>query len=436
VTPPPVTHDPRGFLQSLFNAAIAAVQPAVCLPPHIPPVSSGRAIVVGAGKAAAAMAAALEQRWSGALEGLVITADGYGVPCRRIEIIEAAHPLPDERGTTAAERILRLVDSAGAGDLVLCLLSGGASALMTLPAPGVTLADKRAVTAALLTRGAAIGDVNCVRKHLSAIKGGRLAAIAAPAKVVTLIVSDVVGDDPAVIASGPTVPDPTTCIDALAVLTKYNITMPPQILAALASGALETPKRLTAKTDTHIIARPLDALEAAAAFARQQGIAVLNLGDSWQGGARDAAARQADMIRAIVAGGGAVCPPCVVLSGGELVVAVTGHGCGGPSTEFVLSLAAALDGLENVWALAADTDGADGSAGAAGAFVAPDTLSRARIAGYEPHTFLQRNDSASFFEALGDLFQPGPTLTNVNDFRAILILPPGGHLPLGAHVVS
>ncbi len=417
-------NDPPVFLKRLFAAAVAAVQPGPALSAQFPaPPRRGRLIVIGAGKAAAAMALAAERHYASEIEGLVIVPEGYALPCARIEIVEAAHPVPDARGMAAALRILHLAETASVDDLVLCLLSGGASALMGLPAPGVTLVDKRAITTALLRSGAAIGEINCVRKHLSAVKGGRLAAAAAPARIVSLIVSDVVGDDPAVIASGPTVPDPTTCGDAIAVLDKYKVSIPPAVHTALANGLLETPKQCSGDVSAVIVARPSDALAAAAAVARGQGLDVLHLGDACEGEARAGAASQAQLVRAIREGRHATRPPCVILSGGEYTVTVAGEGRGGPNTEFALALALDLAGLCNVWALAADTDGRDGAAGAAGAVVGPQTLQRARAGGDDPEEVLRRNDSAGLFHILGDLVNPGPTRTNVNDFRAILVLP-------------
>lgn len=414
--------EPRAFLKNLFDAAVAAAQPRACLAQYLPPPPRGRLIVVGAGKAAASMAAVVEQHYAQKhLEGLVIVPDGYRVPCARIEVVEAAHPVPDARGEAAAARILELARDAGPDDLVLTLLSGGASALMALPAPGVTLADKRFITRALLQGGADIAALNCVRKHLSAIKGGHLAAAAAPAQVCGLIISDVVGDDPAIIASGPIVPDPTTCADALAVLDKYSIAISPALDAALRTANLETPKTSAGRVTTRIVARPADALHAAAAVAERAGVAVVNLGDHCDGEARAGALAQAALVRDIRAGKGAVTPPCVILSGGEYVVTVTGAGRGGPNTEFALALALALNGQEGIWALAADTDGRDGNAGTAGAVVGPDTLQRARTSGWDAAAMLAGNNSAAVFTSLGDSVAPGPTYTNVNDFRAILV---------------
>jgi hydroxypyruvate reductase len=417
--------DPLAFLKSLYDAAVASVQPDVCLAPHLPSPPTGRLIVVGAGKAAAAMAAVVEECYPHRLEGLVIVPDGYSVKTEnpRIAVIEASHPVPDVRGEAAAAKILSLAQSAGPGDMVLALISGGASALMTLPVPGVTLDDKRAITTALLRSGADIAEINCVRKHLSAIKGGHLAAAAAPAPVFNLIISDVIGDDPAVIASGPCVPDPTTCADALAVLDKYDVTVPFAIRTALKVGDFETPKENDGDVTTRIVARPSDALAAAATAARREGLTVLNLGDHLDGDARVGAAAQAALVRAVQGGAGPVQTPCVILSGGEYVVTVKGAGRGGPNTEFALALAVELEGSATVWGLAADTDGRDGAAGAAGALIGPDTLRRVRTAGWDIRAVLAGNDSAGVFASLGDLLDPGPTYTNVNDFRAILVGP-------------
>lgn len=406
----------RDLLQAMFQAAIGAASPALCVPPHLPPPPAGRTVVVGAGKAAAAMARAVEEHWTGPLSGLVVTRTGHGVPCRRIAVVEAAHPLPDDAGMTAATRILHLVAGLSADDLVLCLLSGGGSALLALPAPGLTLAEKRAVTAALLRSGASIDEINCVRKHLSAIKGGRLAVAAAPAPVVTLAISDVVGDDPAVIASGPTVADPTTRADAIAVLVRHGIAVP----AALAAGA-ETPKpgdpRLAAAT-VRVIATARQGLEAAAAVARFHGWQPLMLGDAIEGEAREAARVFAGIVRSIRDHGQPVAAPAVILSGGETTVTVRGRGRGGPNTEFLLALALAGVAVD---ALAGDTDGIDGSEDNAGATIAADTLHRAAALGVDGAAFLADNDAYGFFAALGDLVMTGPTRTNINDFRAILV---------------
>ncbi len=425
----PGRDDPRLLLRALFAAALGAADPARVVPPHLPPPPRGRTVVVGAGKAAAAMAKAVEDHWPGPLSGLVITRYGHRVPTRRIEVVEAGHPVPDAAGSEAARRILDSVRGLGADDLVLFLASGGGSALMALPAPGLALEDKRAVTQALLRCGAAIGEINSVRKHLSAIKGGRLAAAAAPAPVVTLAISDVPGDDPAVIASGATVPDPSTFAEARAILAKYAITPPPAIAAHLAAAAQESPKpgdpRL-ARGSFVLVATPQQALLAAAAAARQAGVTPLVLSDAIEGEARAAAlvhagiARQAASSKLIV-GERAVPLPAVLLSGGETTVTVRGGGRGGRNAEFLLALALALDGAPGLYALAADTDGIDGTEDNAGALYGPDTIARAAAAGIDLARRLAENDGYGAFAALGDLLVTGPTLTNVNDFRAILV---------------
>jgi hydroxypyruvate reductase len=413
----------------MFDAAVASAQPALCVPPHLPAPESlgaGRLIVVGAGKAAAAMARAVEDHWRAPLTGLVVTRYGYAVPCERIEIVEAAHPVPDAAGVAAAERSLALVRGLSADDLVLCLISGGGSSLLTLPPPGATLADKQQLNRALLASGATIGEMNCVRRHVSAIKGGRLAAACHPARVLTLLVSDVPGDRPGDIASGPTVADPTTCADALDIVHRYGIEIAPALRTLLASGGGESIKpgdpRL-ARAETRIVATPQTALAAAAAVARAEGIATHILGDAIEGEARDVGKVMAGIALEVAARGQPFAPPCVLLSGGETTVTVRGHGRGGRNVEFLLSLAIALDGSPGIHALAADTDGVDGQEEIAGAFLAPDTLARAWAKGMRPKDRLADNDGHGFFQALGDSLVTGPTLTNVNDFRAILIDP-------------
>ncbi len=410
----------RQFLLSMFAAAIAAAQPAKRIAAFLPPPPKGRLIVVGAGKASAAMARALEDVWPGDLEGLVVTRYGHGVACRRIEIVEAAHPVPDDAGMAAAARMLESVRGLGADDLVLALMSGGGSAVLSNPAPPVTLALFRALTSALLKSGANIVEINTVRKHLSAISGGRLAAAAMPARVLTLGISDVPGDDPSTIGSGPTVPDPTTLADARAVLAKYAIRPAPEIDARLRDPAAETPKNLS-NADYKMIAAPIQSLDAAAAMAHAAGYAVHSLGPDLEGEARDVALDQANLVRAIKAGRGPVAAPCVVLSGGETTVTVRGKGRGGRNAEFALALCTALDGLAGVWALAGDTDGVDGTEDNAGAIVAPDSLARAAAKGMSARDRLADNDGYGFFAAIGDLVNTGPTHTNVNDFRAIVI---------------
>jgi len=416
--------NPRQLLLDMFRAAVAAASPENCIPQHLPTPPKGRTIVIGAGKASASMAHAVETHWQGELSGLVVTRYSHAMPCRRIEVVEAAHPVPDAAGEAAAKRILDMMRGLTADDLVLCLISGGGSALLALPAPGLTLADKQAIGGALLRSGAAIAEINCVRKHLSAIKGGRLAAAAAPARVVGLVISDVPNDDLAVIASGPTVADPTTFADALAVLRKYHIEGPLAAIAHLRRGVGETPKpgdsRL-ARVENRIVAKPQDALEAAAATARAAGIVPVILGDSIEGEAREVAAAHVGIARQCARHGQPATPPCVLLSGGETTVTVRGNGRGGRNAEFALALAVALDGHAGIHALAADTDGIDGTEDNAGAVISPDTLLLAAQRGLDARTYLANNDSYGFFAGIDDLIVTGPTLTNVNDFRAILV---------------
>jgi hydroxypyruvate reductase len=412
------------FLRRLFSAATAAADPARCVPQHLPVECNGRLIVVGGGKASAAMARALEDHWPGELEGLVVTRYGFGMPCSRIEIVEAAHPVPDAVGQAAAARMLERVRGLGPDDHVLALISGGGSALLAAPAAGITLEDKRALTSALLRSGASIHEMNCVRKHLSAIKGGRLAEAAWPASVLTLAISDVAGDDPEVIASGPTVGDPTTCADALAVLDRYAIMLPADLRKRLESGELETPKpgaaRL-AKAEFRIIASPSLALQAAAEAARAAGVTPLILGDEIEGEAREVARVLGGIAKSCARHAMPVAPPCVLLSGGEATVSIRGNGRGGRNSELMLALAIALQGHPRICALAGDTDGIDGSEDNAGALIGPDTLARARSLGLDARASLDNNDAYAFFEALGDLLVTGPTLTNVNDFHAIFV---------------
>ncbi len=382
-------------------------------------------LVIGAGKASAAMARAVEQSWrGGSLSGLVVTRYGYAVPCEHIEILEAAHPVPDAAGMRAAERMLELVAHLSADDLVLCLISGGGSALLPLPAPGLTLDMKQRVSRALLASGATISEMNCVRRHLSGIKGGRLAAACHPARVLSLLISDVPGDRPVDIASGPTVGDPTTCADALNIGRRYGIDLPPAILELLQSGRGESVKpddpRL-ARAGASIIAAPQMALEAAAAAAREEGIAVHIMGDAIEGEARDVGKVFAGIAHQVAERGGPFSAPCILLSGGETTVTVRGTGRGGRNVEFLLSLGVALEGHRRIHALAGDTDGVDGQEEIAGAYLSPDSLERARILGLKAQDMLANNDAHSFFGALHDSVITGPTLTNVNDFRAILI---------------
>jgi glycerate 2-kinase len=412
-------NDPRRFLEALFREAIAAAQPALCLPPHLPPAPEGRTIVFGAGKASAAMAKALEDNWPAPLSGIVVTRHGYETPCSRIEIIKASHPVPDEAGLHAARRMLEMARGLTERDLVLCLISGGGSALLPLPLPGLTLAEKQDISRKLLKCGAAIGEMNCVRRHLSSIKGGRLAAACYPAKVVTLLISDVPGDNPTDIASGPTVADSTTCADALAILDKYKIGVPPPVRSALEDGSAESVKPADARLErgiVRLIATPRMALERAAALAQAEGVTPHILGDALEGEARKLGS---DM--ALLAREARFTAPCVLLSGGETTVTVTGNGHGGRNVEFLLSLCIALGGCKGIYALAGDTDGVDGMEEIAGAYLAPDTLSRAKACGIDAAASLERNDGHGFFQSLGDSVVTGPTLTNVNDFRAIFI---------------
>ncbi len=423
---PPMTdtRNPRELLQRMFQAAIDAAQPALCLPAWLPAAPKGRLVVIGAGKASAAMARAVEDQWPGELSGLVVTRYGYGVPCSRIEIIEASHPVPDAASVTAAQRILDTVKGLTADDVVLCLISGGGSALLVAPIEGISLDDKQAINRALLKSGASISEMNCVRRHLSAIKGGRLAAACHPAKVVTLLISDVPGDRPMDIASGPTVADPSTCADALAIVKRYGITLPAAALDALQSGRGESIKPGDARlagSECHFVATPQMALEAAAKVARDAGVAVHILGDSIEGEALDVGKVIAGIALQVARHGQPFAAPCVLLSGGETTVTVRGQGRGGRNVEFLLSLAIALDGQASIHALAGDTDGVDGLEEIAGAVITPDTLARAWALGIKPRDALTENDGHGFFQALGDSVVTGPTLTNVNDFRAVFV---------------
>lgn len=418
--------NPGDFLEGLFRTAVDAAQPAVCVPPYLPEPPAGRTVVVGAGKAAAAMARVVETRWPGErpLSGLVITRYGHGVPCERIDVVEAGHPLPDAAGQEAAQRVLECVQGLSRRDLVLCLLSGGGSALLTVPASGITLDDKRQVTQALLTSGANIAEINCVRKHISAVKGGRLAVAAQPARVRALAISDVAGDDPSVIASGPTVADPTTFTEARAVLAKYGIEPAPRVAVYLQEACDETPKPGDARlagSSFWTIVDAQDALQAAAEAARAMGIKALIVGNDLEGEAARLGEAQAGMALHAAIAGEPITGPAVLLSGGETTVTVKGNGRGGRNTEYLLGLALALNEAAGIYALAADTDGIDGTENNAGAIIGPGTLARARALGLDGLALLQSNDAYSFFAALGDLVFTGPTHTNVNDFRAILI---------------
>jgi len=419
----------RELLEALFRSAVAVTHPTVCLPPNLPdPPPRGRVVILAAGKAAGSMTEIAERHYGQLpptrLAGLAVTRHGYGRPTSRIPVIEAGHPVPDKAGLSATRRVLKLADAVDAEDLVLVLLSGGASANWIAPAPGLTLEEKQAVTRTLLKSGAAIGEMNTLRKHLSRIKGGRLAQRAHPAKVVTLAISDVPGDDPAVIGSGPTVPDPTTLADARDVAHRYHLDLPESATRALADPVNETPKpgdRVFTGSDYHIVARPADALRAATEQASAAGYECIVLGDRLQGEAREVAAEHARLALEL----SAEHRRAAVLSAGELTVTLRGNGRGGPNQEYALALAIGLDDAPGISALAADTDGTDGGSGRpddpAGAFVDAGTLKRARGTGLDPAAFLADNDSTSFFNAIGDLFRPGPTFTNVTDFRAIIV---------------
>ncbi|CDW93859.1 MULTISPECIES: glycerate kinase [unclassified Thiomonas] len=435
MTLPSASAQPVAFLRALFDVAVARAQPRSIMAPFLPPPPKGRTLVIGAGKASGAMVEALDALWpqDAPISGLVATRYGYVPPALRgkpgrIELVETAHPVPDAAGEAAARRMLALTRGLTADDLVVCLISGGGSALLPLPAEGLSLADKQRINRELLMSGATIGEMNCVRKHLSAIKGGRLAAACAPAQVLTLLISDVPGDDPATIASGPTVPDPTTCAQALEIIERYGIDIPASIRAGLLSGALETPKPgdpVFSGNRVELIATPRQMLQAVAEACAQAGLPAHILADDMEGESRDIALAHAALARSVARHGTPFAKPCVILSGGETTVTVakgSTPGKGGRGTEFLLALALALDGEAGVWALAGDTDGIDGSEDNAGAWITPDTLTRARAAGLSPRAVLDGHDAYTLFAATGDLLVPGPTYTNVNDFRAVLVL--------------
>lgn len=410
------------ILRALFDAAVASAQPARCLPAHMPAPPRGRTVVIGAGKASAAMAQTLERHWPTPLSGAVVVPYGSALPCRQISILQAAHPVPDAASEAAARQMMGLVRGLQSDDLVICLLSGGGSALMALPAPGITLADKQVINQALLHSGATISEINCVRKHLSAIKGGRLAQACQPAQLLTLAISDVPGDDPAAIASGPTVADPSSSAEALAILDRFRVSVPAAVRHALTQPISETAKSLAAeRSDYRLIATPQMALEAAVTQAKALGLPAYILSDRMEGEARDIALAHAAIARQIADRQQPFCAPCVLLSGGETTVTVRGTGKGGRNGEFLLALAIALEGHPRIHALAADTDGIDGNAGCAGAWLYPDTLARAAARQLPPRQHLANNDAYGFFGALGDTLYTGPTQTNVNDFRALLI---------------
>lgn len=414
--------NPQQFLRHLFDRAVEVADPMRMLAKHLPEKPLGRVIVVGAGKASARMAEAVEATW-GPCEGLVITRYGYGRICQSIEIIEAAHPVPDQFGFDATQRILTLLSSLGPEDFVLALISGGASALLVAPVAGVTLAEKQAVNTALLASGAPIDRMNIVRKHLSQVKGGQLATAAYPAKMLSLMISDVPGDDPVFIGSGPTVGDVSTLSDARAVLNRWNIAVPASVNKALSnqSGVIAPGDKRLSKVENRIIAAPLQSLEAAAEIAQGAGLDVRILGDALEGEARDVAKAQAEMAIELKAKMKPGDRPILLMSGGELTVTRRGNGVGGPNAEFMLAMAIALNGASNIHAIACDTDGVDGAAEVAGAIIGPQTLDKAAALGLDANDFLARNDAHSFFAAINDQVITGPTLTNVNDFRAVLI---------------
>lgn len=411
----------------MFEAAIASAQPAICVPRYLPERPRGRTLVIGAGKASAEMARAVEAHWPAPLSGLVVTRYGHAARCRSIEVIEAAHPVPDASGMAAARRMLDLVAGLSSDDLVLCLMSGGGSSLLPLPAAGLSLEAKQDINRALLASGASISEMNCVRRHLSSIKGGRLAAACHPARVVSLLISDVPGDRPLDIASGPTVADPTTCAEALDIVRRYGIVLPDVARELLESGRGESVKpddgRL-ARASVRIIAAPQMALEASATVARRAGIDSYILGDAIEGEAREVGKVMAGIALHVAQRRQPVAPPCVLLSGGETTVSVRGSGTGGRNVEYLLSLAIALDGQPGIHALAGDTDGVDGQLDVAGAQISPTSLARARSLGLRPRDMLDNNDGHTFFAALGDAIVTGPTLTNVNDFRAVFVEAP------------
>jgi len=411
----------RLLLRALFHEALAAVDPLKSVPRHLPPRPRGRTVVVGAGKASARMALALEQAWDSPLSGLVVTRYGHGEPCQRIEVVEAGHPVPDAAGLEAAVRIRRLVEGLSADDLVIALVSGGGSSLLTAPAAGMTLEDKRQVTGALLRSGASIHEMNCVRRHLSSIKGGKLAQACGPAAVWTLVVSDVPGDDPRTVASGPTLPDDSTPADALAVLRRHGIEPPAAVMRVLQAPVQSVAMQAQGARECRVIATAQAALEAAAASARAQGLYALILGNAIEGEARHVGRVHAGMALQVLAHGQPAAMPAVLLSGGETTVTVTGQGRGGRNAEFLLGQLIGVAGHERIWGLAADTDGIDGSESNAGAVFGPDSWQRAQVLGLSPQEFLARNDAFGFFEALGDLVTTGPTRTNVNDLRVTLV---------------
>jgi hydroxypyruvate reductase len=418
------TEPPEALLLSLFKTALDAVNPQTVLPNFLPANTNRKAIIIGAGKAAASMAQSIEQHWQGELSGLVVTCYGHDLPCHKIEVVQASHPVPDSASEKATQRILNLVSTLTKQDLVICLISGGGSSLLALPADGIKLADKQSINKELLKSGATINEINCVRKHLSAIKGGRLAVACRPAKVITYAISDVPGDIADVIASGPTVADSTTSAAALVILKRYQIDIPENVATWLSSSAAETIKpgdKILDGCEFHLVTTAKTALNAAANSAEKSGLNVLSLGDRIEGEASEVAKHHAELARAITNGDHAIKPPCIILSGGETTVTLKGNGRGGRNTEYLLSLANCLQGSSNIYALAADTDGIDGTEDNAGAILSPNTWQRAADLNIDPAAMLANNDAYNFFKQLKDLIITGPTRTNVNDFRVILI---------------
>lgn len=412
------------LMRAMFETAVETAMPSNCVPAHMPKPPKGRTIVIGAGKASAAMAQVFEKNWNAPLEGLIVTRYGHGAACEKIEIVEASHPVPDDAGTKAADRMLKMMQGLTVDDLVVALISGGGSALLSLPATGISVEDKRAVNKALLKSGAPISEMNCVRKHLSAIKGGRLAAAAHPAKVITLVISDVPGDDMAAVASGPTIADPTTFAEARAIIAKYEIAVPTSVTAHLAAAQYETPKPdepKLANSEAVCIASPQKSLEAAAAIAIASGYTPIILGDAIEGEAREVGIVMAGIATQAKRFGQPINPPCAIISGGETTVTVKGDGAGGRNVEFLLSLAIKLNGTKGIYALAGDTDGVDGAREVAGAFITPESLNQSRKLKIDPWVSLSNNDAHNFFAMINSQIITGPTLTNVNDFRVILV---------------
>lgn len=416
--------DPKQFLTKIFETAVAAADPELTIRRHLPARPKGRTIVIGAGKGSAQMAAAFEKAWDGPLEGVVVTRYGFSAPCERIRIVEASHPVPDANGLEAAKLLLDTVSGLTEDDLVVALVSGGGSALLPSPAGGLTLADEIAVNEALLASGAPISAMNTIRKHVSTIKGGRLAAAAHPARVVSLVVSDIPGDNPALVASGPTVPDAASRADALRLIETYRIQLPANVVAHINSAAADAPSPSDPRFDrneVHVIASAAVSLDAAAEAARKLGVETVILSDAIEGEAREVGGVHAAIAREVVQRNRPFNKPVLILSGGETTVTLRAKGKGGRNSEFLLAFAIGIDGLYGIDALAADTDGIDGSEDNAGAFADGSTVARMRSAGVDAKAMLAGNNAWTAFNSVGDLFVPGPTGTNVNDLRAILV---------------